>query len=72
MRRLALLSAAILLAACSSDSERSDIPPLPPETAETANQLMREAERAAANAQKGMEPKSGPAGSPPTSNEVTR
>jgi hypothetical protein len=72
VRPLVSLAAAALLAACSDNNGASDIPPLPPETADTANQLMAEAERAAANAQGRVEPKAAPAGSAPTSNEVTR
>ena len=71
MSRLAGLAPLLLLAACQSETG-SDIPPLPKETAESANQLMAEAERAAANAQRRAEPKAAPGGSGTNSNEVTR
>lgn len=71
MRTLSLATLLLLAAACSNESG-SDIPPLPKETAETANQLMVEAERAAGNAQGRAEPKAAPAGSSAISNEVTR
>jgi hypothetical protein len=71
--RIALpLLAPALLAACSSDSG-TDVPPLPKETAETANQLMAGAVNAAseAAARKETEPKRAPEGSSATTNEVT-
>jgi hypothetical protein len=70
--RLALIAATLLLSACSQESG-TDIPPLPEESADSANALMREAEGAAANAQGRAEPKAAPGGSAPaTTNEVTR
>lgn len=70
IRGVVLAGAAALLAACSSESA-SDVPPLPKESAETANQLMEDAEQAAGAAAARMEPKMAPAGSPATTNEVT-
>ena len=50
MRVPAILSVAVLLAACNRPPEES-IDAVPPPTAQTANMLMGEADRAAANAQ---------------------
>lgn len=50
MTRLLLLAALLALASCAEESA-NELPPLPKETAESANALMREAENAAANAQ---------------------
>lgn len=54
-RRLLILSLALALGACSGGGGGDDVPPLPEQNAETANQLMGEAERAAANAAARME-----------------
>jgi hypothetical protein len=59
------------LAGCSSDPA-DDVPPLPPQTGETARQLMNEAERAAGDAQGRMEQAAPPARSAAATNEVTR
>lgn len=40
----------LLAAACSRSDTADDVPPLPEQNAETANLLMREAERAAGDA----------------------
>jgi hypothetical protein len=70
--RASLLAALLLVSACSQDTG-TDIPPLPEESADSANALMSEAERAAGNAQRRAEPKPAPAGSSgATTNEVTR
>jgi hypothetical protein len=67
----------LLLAACSPDPA-AEVPPLPKETAESARELMAEAEQAAADARRlpppaaAPDPKAAPARSDPTSNEVTR
>jgi uncharacterized lipoprotein YajG len=69
----ALLPAAALLvlAACSQE-EQNDVAPLPEPTAESANRLMAEAEKASANAAARAEPKAGPERSAAdnTTNEV--
>ena len=70
MRLLALLLAATLASACSSD-QGSDIPPLPKQDAESANALMREAEGAANNAQARLEQTRPAVRSTATTNEVT-
>ncbi|GLR48452.1 hypothetical protein [Sphingomonas astaxanthinifaciens] len=72
MRALAPALALLLLAACSQE-ERNDVPPIPEPTAESANQLMAEAEKASANAAARAEPKAPPERSAAdnTTNEVT-
>jgi hypothetical protein len=71
-RPLLVLSLALGLNACSGGGGGDDVPPLPEQNAETANQLMSEAERAAANAASQMEtvPRAARSGSA-TVNEVT-
>ncbi|GAA4038864.1 hypothetical protein GCM10022281_19630 [Sphingomonas rosea] len=70
-RALVPLGLALALAACSQDNG-NDVAPLPEPTAAGANNLMAEAERAAANAAKRAEPNSGSARSAgETNNEVT-
>lgn len=74
MRRFALLLGGALLTTACSQEERNEIPPLPEPTAEGANALMAEAERAAANAANGVEPDrgSGRSGSETINKEVKR
>lgn len=71
MIRALTLPLLVLLSACSADPG-DDVPPLPKQTAETANQLMGEAERAAGNAQRRMEQAPPTTRSLPANNEVTR
>lgn len=52
MRRL-LVSAVLLLGACNRETDEP-VDPVPPQTAESANRLMSEAEQAAGNASAGM------------------
>lgn len=64
-RRFLLLGSVISLAcACSPANTGGDVPPLPEQTAESANALMAEAERAAANAAERAETGGAPARSP--------
>jgi hypothetical protein len=66
-----MIVAALLIGACSSEPD-TEVPPLPKETAESANTLMAGAEEAARSAASRSEPKSSPTGSSNDSNEVTR
>jgi outer membrane PBP1 activator LpoA protein len=50
VKRSPLLVLAVLITACSRGNSSDDVPPLPEQTAETANALMSEADRAAGNA----------------------
>jgi outer membrane PBP1 activator LpoA protein len=45
-----MLVLTVLITACSGSNSSDDVPPLPEQTAETANALMSEADRAAGNA----------------------
>jgi hypothetical protein len=56
-----MLAAALLTCACSRGDTTGDVPPLPDQTAETANALMAEAERAAGNAATRAETSTAPA-----------
>ncbi|GAA4009508.1 hypothetical protein [Sphingomonas humi] len=59
---LLLLSAALLVTAgCSASDTGDDVPPLPNQTAETANALMAQAENAAADASIEAETRRAPA-----------
>ncbi|WP_338504431.1 hypothetical protein V6R86_10695 [Sphingomonas kaistensis] len=49
-RSSALLALAALTAACSPGNSNDDVQPLPEQSADSANALMAEAERASANA----------------------
>ena len=74
MKRLtsSLIAAALLASACSRSDSGDDVPPLPEQTADTANALMTEAERAAGNAAARSETEPRPARSATeTVNEVT-
>ena len=69
--RLLPTGLAALIAACSPGNS-GDVPPLPEQTAESANTLMAEAERAASNAAARAETVRAPARSQATIlNEVT-
>lgn len=68
--RVTALVPVLMLAACSSDPS-ADVPPLPKQNAETANQLMRAAEKAAGDAQGRMEQARPPVRSTNQTNEVT-
>lgn len=70
MRRLAFI-AGVMLGACSTEPSDS-VPPLPAQTADTANELMRNAELAASEAQRSMEQDAPDTRSAPATNEVTR
>ncbi len=70
--RLLFAGLAILTSACSPGNSGDNVPPLPDQTAESANALMAEAERAATNAAARAETVGPPARSQATiSNEVT-
>ncbi len=68
MKRLILL--VLLLGACSAAPD-AEIPPLPEQTADTANRLMVAAEKASRDAAVRTEPAADPKRSVPTTNEVT-
>lgn len=69
---LLLAGLASLAGACSPGNSNDDVPPLPEQSAESANALMAEAERAASNAALRAETVGAPARSEATIlNEVT-
>ncbi len=71
-RQSALVALALLASACSAGNSDDDVQPLPEQSGESANALMAEAERAAANAAKRAETDGSPARSASeTVNEVT-